>query len=137
MWGRDREGGGDSASRAGTSALKFRKSGVENQDSWSCVCPASDCKQPQCLLYPPPCPSPTWGEETLWHRSSHLSRCIRVRVPTRVHALAFSWGRTDGHCAKRNLLLTSSVCLHGHARHCHLHPQSRSRHFDVRCRGAA
>src|SRR5882672_8319796 len=33
-------------------------------------CPASDWKQPLCSLYPPPCPSPTWGEGTLWHRSS-------------------------------------------------------------------
>src|SRR6266850_5817886 len=64
--GRDREGGGDGAPRANL----LQRADSRNQESWSSFCPASDWKQPQCWLYPPPCPSPTWGEGTLWHRSS-------------------------------------------------------------------
>src|SRR5262249_55807862 len=91
MWGRDREGGGDRAPRA----KLLQRADSENQESWSDVGPASDWKQPLWLLYPPPCPSPAWGEGTLWHSSSHLSHYICVRVSTCIHARALSRGRTE------------------------------------------
>src|SRR5262249_30536292 len=40
-------------------------------------------------------PSPAGGEGTLWHRSSHLLRRIRVRVLRCVHAVALPRGRTE------------------------------------------
>src|SRR6266478_1941848 len=40
----------------------------------------------RCLLYPPPCPSPTWGEGTLWHRSAQWQASIRVCARRCAHA---------------------------------------------------
>jgi hypothetical protein len=77
------QGGGADTHRARSC---FSRSDSENQESRSGICPASDWKQPGCLLHPPPCPSPAWGEGTLWHRPSYLSHCIRVYVPTCVQA---------------------------------------------------
>src|SRR5215470_10095109 len=53
----------------------------ENQESWSGICPASDRQQPLCLLYPPPCPSPAWGEGTVRHAPSHLTQRARGEFP--------------------------------------------------------
>src|SRR5262249_2753600 len=44
------------------------------------MCWTSDVKQTQCSLYPSPCPSPTRGEGTLWHRSAQPQTSIRVDV---------------------------------------------------------
>jgi hypothetical protein len=99
------EGQGEGWRRAPRANL-LQRADSENQESWSGVCQASDWKQPQCLLYPPPCPSPTWGEGTLWHRSSHLSRCIRVRVSTCVHALALPRGRAESREAIQTQLIS-------------------------------
>jgi hypothetical protein len=40
-------------------------------------------KRMQCLKYPPPCPSPAWGEGTLWHCSAQPQAafaCILANV---------------------------------------------------------
>src|SRR6266850_1919822 len=69
MWGRDREGGGDGAPRANLpSARNFQKSGVLERAFVRHRIGNNRCAR----CTPPPCPSPTWGEGTLWHRSSTL-----------------------------------------------------------------
>src|SRR5262245_13272514 len=84
MRGRDREGGGDSALRV----KLFQRVESGNSNSRNGVGSTSNWKQPLCLLYPLPVPPPHWGEGTLWHRSSHLPRCMCVHVSTCVHAPA-------------------------------------------------
>src|SRR4029453_13572430 len=84
----------------GRKVAKMRAT-VSNPMSDKCRSKTFDCQKLRAetasravrYRHPSPCPSPTWGEGTLWRRSSRLSRCIRVRVPTFVHALALSRGR--------------------------------------------
>src|SRR5258707_2070592 len=76
MWGRDRAGGGDETPSA-------KNSRTENV----CLLGPHN-KQMQCLLYPPPCPSPTWGEGTLLRRSAQPQAGIRIQAQRCAHALA-------------------------------------------------
>jgi len=59
--GRDREGGGRNTP---STKLTLREASAE----------ASELKQTQWVLYPPPCPSPAGGEGTVEHASSQLTQ---------------------------------------------------------------
>src|SRR5262245_17928142 len=73
LWGRDRERGGDDAPSA--------RLVPDTRTTAGCTWPdlSDRSYEPEAaLLYPSPCPSPTRGEGTLWHRSAHLQQCTRV-----------------------------------------------------------
>src|SRR5258705_11575393 len=74
MWGRDREGGGHEALSAKLVPCR------DSRTTAGCICCVSDTKHMQCEFYPPPCPSPTWGEGTLWHCTAQSEAAPRNRV---------------------------------------------------------
>jgi hypothetical protein len=80
--GEGQGGGGDSAPRA----TLLQRADSENQESWSGVYPDRIGNNRCACCTPSLSLSPAWGEGTLWHRSSHLGRRTRVRVPRCVHA---------------------------------------------------
>jgi hypothetical protein len=98
--GEGQGGGGDKSPSAKLLSAQI----LGNQESRSGICPAWHWKQPLCWLYPPPCPSPAWGEGTLWHCSAQAQTSIRASPWRPARAAACSLG------AHANRFVLGTVC---------------------------